>query len=210
MLVEQFYNDDYAVLRTGNLHFYFGYEVTDPKTEEWCFEVERDEKVIFHATASEINAVDDDGMEYDTPADYLAFGIGMWLATLQATSKSPTPEPGTVHHWLYGDKEYKVLVKEDTKCNLCIHREVCNHDTSKRCSNYTFSCSGVTGCESCILHFAKYDTKQPIPCFHCKWFEPIMKIDKKLYSEIEDLIIRWTIDGTKTGGSLTRQIMELL
>ena len=34
--------------------------------------------------------------------------------------------------------------------------------------------------------------------------------EKILYSEIEDLIIRWEIDGTKTAGYLTRQIMELI
>lgn len=32
----------------------------------------------------------------------------------------------------------------------------------------------------------------------------------KLYSEIEDLIIRWNIDGTKTAGSLTRQILTVI
>jgi hypothetical protein len=31
-----------------------------------------------------------------------------------------------------------------------------------------------------------------------------------LYSEIEHLIIQWTIDGTKTAGSLTRDIMGLI
>jgi hypothetical protein len=31
-----------------------------------------------------------------------------------------------------------------------------------------------------------------------------------LYSEIELLIIRWNIDGTKTAGSLTREIMKLI
>ena len=31
-----------------------------------------------------------------------------------------------------------------------------------------------------------------------------------LYSEIEHLIIGWSIDGTKTAGHLTRQIMELI
>lgn len=31
-----------------------------------------------------------------------------------------------------------------------------------------------------------------------------------LYSEIESLIIRWNLDGTKTAGSLTREIMKLL
>ena len=32
----------------------------------------------------------------------------------------------------------------------------------------------------------------------------------ELYSEIEHLIIAWNIDGTKTAGALTRDIMELL
>jgi hypothetical protein len=34
--------------------------------------------------------------------------------------------------------------------------------------------------------------------------------DKKLYSEIEWLIISWNNDGTKTAGHLTRQIIEQL
>jgi hypothetical protein len=37
-----------------------------------------------------------------------------------------------------------------------------------------------------------------------------MKGDKELYSEIETLVTVWGNDGTKTAGSLTRQIMELL
>jgi len=35
-------------------------------------------------------------------------------------------------------------------------------------------------------------------------------MSKELYSEIEDLIIRWSNDGDKTAGHLTRQIMESL
>lgn len=34
--------------------------------------------------------------------------------------------------------------------------------------------------------------------------------EKDLYSEIEALIILWDNDGTKTAGSLTREIMALL
>ncbi len=34
--------------------------------------------------------------------------------------------------------------------------------------------------------------------------------EKKLYSEIEHLIIMWSNEGTKTAGTLTRQIMELI
>ena len=37
-----------------------------------------------------------------------------------------------------------------------------------------------------------------------------MNVDKELYSEIENIIIKWTIDGTKTAGHLTRQIIDLL
>ena len=38
----------------------------------------------------------------------------------------------------------------------------------------------------------------------------IDKSEKDLYSEIENLIIFWNNDGTKTAGSLTREIMALL
>lgn len=37
-----------------------------------------------------------------------------------------------------------------------------------------------------------------------------MKIDDNLHSKIEMLIIVWNIDGTRTAGSLTREIIELL
>ena len=47
---------------------------------------------------------------------------------------------------------------------------------------------------------------------HKEWDEVnIYKQNKQtLYSEIETLIIRWNIDGTKTAGSLTRDIMKLI
>ena len=37
-----------------------------------------------------------------------------------------------------------------------------------------------------------------------------MEEEKDLYSEIETLIIIWNNDGTKTAGSLTRDIIELI
>lgn len=40
--------------------------------------------------------------------------------------------------------------------------------------------------------------------------ERIEDLNKDLYSEIENLIIMWSNSGTKTAGTLTRQIMELL
>ena len=44
---------------------------------------------------------------------------------------------------------------------------------------------------------------------HKEW-EEVRPSNETLYSEIEHLIIRWTIDGTKTAGSLTRDIMKLI
>lgn len=41
-------------------------------------------------------------------------------------------------------------------------------------------------------------------------FEKLTEEERKLYSEIEHLIIMWSNDGTKTAGSLTREIMSLL
>ena len=34
--------------------------------------------------------------------------------------------------------------------------------------------------------------------------------EKDLYSKIESSIISWSIDGTQTAGTLTREIMELI
>ena len=44
----------------------------------------------------------------------------------------------------------------------------------------------------------------------CGEYIIINTMDKELYSNIEDLIIRWNLDGYKTAGHLTRQIMELI
>lgn len=34
--------------------------------------------------------------------------------------------------------------------------------------------------------------------------------EKKLYSAIENAIIKWVIDGTRTAGSLTREIILII
>jgi hypothetical protein len=45
--------------------------------------------------------------------------------------------------------------------------------------------------------------------YHKEW-EEVRPPNETLYSEIEYLIIMWSNDGTKTAGSLTRDIMKLL
>jgi len=41
-------------------------------------------------------------------------------------------------------------------------------------------------------------------------FDKLTGEERKLYSEIEHQIIMWVNDGTKTAGSLTREIMDLI
>ena len=41
-------------------------------------------------------------------------------------------------------------------------------------------------------------------------FGKLIMNNNTLYSEIKHLIIQWNNDGTKTAGSLTREIMELI
>jgi len=89
-----------------------------------------------------------------------------------------------IKHWLYGEKEYKVVVEKESECSKCFHREVCDIDMNKRCSNYIFGTSQyeLSTCFSCLNRHAKYDKKQPIPCFYCKNFK-----DKKKFERIEKL-----------------------
>jgi len=66
------------------------------------------------------------------------------------------------------------------------------------------------GCSSCAVNnFCECDpVNEDLELNHLVM--NINKNDKESYSEIETLIIKWNIDGTKTAGSLTREIMELL
>ncbi len=80
MQVEQYYSDDYAGLVSGNLSFYYGYEVTDENSDDWCFQVKKNGKEIFKVTTTEIEkALQKPFMQLDNPTDYLIAGIGMWL-----------------------------------------------------------------------------------------------------------------------------------
>ncbi len=78
-------------------------------------------------------------------------------------------------HWLFGRGPNKVLdfaheIAEETDCSACIHKDVCDRDTEKRCENYTFGTSEGSGCQSCSHRFTRYD-KDAVPCFSCPWFE---------------------------------------
>lgn len=46
--------------------------------------------------------------------------------------------------------------------------------------------------------------------FHEIRFNNLSEANKKIYSDIENLIIFWVNDGTKTAGTLTRRIMYML
>lgn len=75
--IEQYYSDDYAGLVSGKYSFYYGYEVTDPNSEDdWCFQVKENNKVVYSLTATELKQINND---LNDCKDYLLTGIGMWL-----------------------------------------------------------------------------------------------------------------------------------
>jgi hypothetical protein len=66
-----------------------------------------------------------------------------------------------------------------------------------------------TGMEYCPDSYPDFDNEYYVPTPTTKPFV-LDDGDKELYNEIENLIIRWNIDGTKTAGALTRQIIGLI
>ena len=85
---------------------------------------------------------------------------------------------GTVEHWLYGKCEFEELIDKETDCSTCIHVKVCKViwirigyvPMEDICINHYFSCSKES-CENCIHKFTRYDNKQSIPCFKCKFYK---------------------------------------
>jgi hypothetical protein len=80
-------------------------------------------------------------------------------------------------HWLYGEGENKELhflvdIDDETHCGTCGHKEVCDHEMEKRCSNYTFGTSQFKGCLGCLHRYTRYD-KDSVPCFHCRYYLPV-------------------------------------
>jgi hypothetical protein len=78
MQVEYYYSDDYAGLESGNLKFYYGYEIEDLETEDWCFQVKKNGQEIYRINRTQIEE-SIDNMQLNDPQDYLVAGIGIWL-----------------------------------------------------------------------------------------------------------------------------------
>lgn len=93
-----------------------------------------------------------------------------------------------VKHWLYKELSFPSGdLEKETNCGECIHCPVCDHDKTKRCENFRFGRSDETGCNSCSNHYARYDRRQPIPCFSCQYFQTGKpKVPKK--DDMEDHI----------------------
>jgi hypothetical protein len=80
-------------------------------------------------------------------------------------------------HWLYGlgpNKEikYKHEIDVETNCNECAHAKVCHFKFDVLCTNYEFGTSEGKGCQGCHHRYTRFDDKDSIPCFHCKFFQP--------------------------------------
>lgn len=80
-------------------------------------------------------------------------------------------------HWLYtASCEINKVVETETDCSKCLHKKVCKISTHGGmrflCHNYEFGSSGdMNSCQSCLHKYTRFDSKQPIPCFHCGDFK---------------------------------------
>lgn len=82
MNIEIYHSSDFAGLKTADFSFYYGYEETDPITEEWLFEFKKNKTKIYSLTSSDIeNQCLKKSL--NTPKDYLLAGIGIWLSKSQ-------------------------------------------------------------------------------------------------------------------------------
>lgn len=70
--IDVYTSDDYAGLSLGNLHFYYGYEVTED--DEWCFTVTKGDRELFKMPMSKLHPEKD-----EVPFWYLVAGIGHYL-----------------------------------------------------------------------------------------------------------------------------------
>jgi len=76
--------------------------------------------------------------------------------------------------------EFNKIIKEESDCNECTHRDLCctlrrtpgcRFDFIKLCENYSLSRSGGDyDCDECIHRFTRWGNKK-IPCFSCRFFE---------------------------------------
>lgn len=79
MKTKIFSSDDYAGLEIKGLEFYYGYEIVDEKTDDWCFTVTQKDKEVFRLTRTQIEKKTED-FSSDDPMYYVTAGIGIWLA----------------------------------------------------------------------------------------------------------------------------------
>ena len=82
-----------------------------------------------------------------------------------------------IKHWLYKEIEYKMEIEKETDCSSCFHNVVCNVDKEKRCVNFEWGHSNGAGCGMCVHQYPRWDSKQPVPCFHCKDYVDKNKIE---------------------------------
>ena len=99
-------------------------------------------------------------------------------------------------------EKYIGLILDERNDHYTIgYRETTDLEALKKWKEEMLECSNVEDCK--ILKVEEIE-REKLDIGH-------NVVNKQtLYSEIETLIIKWNIDGTKTAGSLTRDIMKLI
>lgn len=76
MQAEIYSSDDYAGMKSGVFGFYYGYEETDPETEEWMFVVKKNNKTVYRASTSFLESKFD---RLNDVRDFLLAGVSTWM-----------------------------------------------------------------------------------------------------------------------------------
>lgn len=74
-MIQVYSASDYACTEGGKVQAYYGYEVTDPDTEEWCFVVRKSGKEIFRKTNSQLLEI----AGGESPLDMLCAGLALFV-----------------------------------------------------------------------------------------------------------------------------------
>ena len=88
MKVDVSINDDYAVLRTNNYGFYYGYEFDSKECEcgntieIWGFEVNSNDRPIFSISYEDMEKHKECPSKWQCE-ECLLFGIGLWVESMQ-------------------------------------------------------------------------------------------------------------------------------
>lgn len=75
-MIQCYKASDYAGFEGGKWSAYYGYEETDPDTDDWCFSLKKDGKEVFRATNEQLLAI----CPEESPLGMCFAGMALYLS----------------------------------------------------------------------------------------------------------------------------------